>query len=122
MIKACYIEDNDADVLVFQHHIKNLKIQLFLYHDIKDMDHLDFDVVFMDLHLPNGKQGFVATDYIQKILPGVPVIIVTSLGGNIAVEVEQSYRDTVNVADYIQKDHLTPSRIKEALHNANIQL
>jgi len=103
------VEDNMGDFILFQEYI-NEKIEnptlvhferFKELHEFKDKITPDFDIIFLDLSLPD-KSGFELIQEVQKISKQIPIIILTGYN-------DESFATTLlaqGVSDYLLKDEL----------------
>ena len=115
------IEDNPGDILIFEEHLEEyLKIfQLSIALNLKEAKKIlkskvmFFDIIFMDLNLPDG-HGDELIEIILKLSKGVPIILLTGF-------VDLPFSVSVikkGVYDYLLKYDLTGfSLYKSIQHN-----
>ena len=79
--KVLVAEDNDINQVVAQQILLSYGLQVDLVNDgqqcIDALENTHYDLVFMDLHMPN-VDGFEACSRIRKTLPDIPIVALTA--------------------------------------------
>jgi CheY-like chemotaxis protein len=74
-------EDNDINQVVAQQILLSYGLQVDLVNDgqqcIDALENAHYDLVFMDLHMPN-VDGFEACSIIRKTYPDIPIVALTA--------------------------------------------
>jgi signal transduction histidine kinase/CheY-like chemotaxis protein len=75
------VEDNDINQVVAQQILRSYGLQVDLASDgqqcINALQHKQYDLVFMDLHMPN-IDGFEACSIIRRTNPDIPIVALTA--------------------------------------------
>jgi signal transduction histidine kinase/ActR/RegA family two-component response regulator len=79
--KVLVVEDNDINQVVAQQILLSYGLQVDLAYDgqqcIDALENVDYDLVFMDLHMPN-IDGFEACSIIRKTNSNIPIVALTA--------------------------------------------
>ncbi len=116
-IDALLIEDNLSDAQLFQELLSSSELlKTTLHHTerfneaikVLEADHNNFDVVLLDLCLPDG-QGVELVKHIKTLVPKVPVVVLTGIQDqNVAIAALQE-----GAQDYLVKsDTFSPERLQ----------
>lgn len=108
--KILIIEDNEGDVLLIEEYLSEYNSSHELEHarSLRDAAEVlkrknDFDVILLDLTLPDGT-GELLIERVVQIAPSIPVVILTGYTNR-----EFGIRAvSIGVSDYLLKDDLTP--------------
>lgn len=119
-VSLLVIEDNPADVALIKEYLYQSTQQIFTVHEadtlqsaITLLTHHDFDVVLLDLQLPDSS-GLETMRKIINELPETPVVILSGLKDeNIAVQAVR-----YGAQDYLDKQHLSSVTLIKSLRYA----
>jgi PAS domain S-box-containing protein len=117
-IKILVIEDNLGDYLLIKDYLEELIETLQIEHCTKYSDakiilsstEKRFDVVLLDLTLPDNRGETLITDIVSQC-PDIPVIVITGYG-----DVEFGVKSlTLKVSDYLIKDDINASSLYKSI-------
>lgn len=119
-IHALIIEDNPGDALLLQENLKEIEHAEFKLQVVGTLAaaqnlfrHECFDVIFLDLNLPDG-QGITLISQVQGLAPGVPIIVQTGMDDD---EMASEALRT-GVQDYLIKGYHEPDVLWRSLRYA----
>lgn len=117
-LKILLIEDDRVDAMNFERVLHKTDFQVDFKHlstpqeGFKELNSEDYDVVFLDYHLPGGN-GLSMLKSLRESGVYVPVVIITSYADpNVAVEMIQS-----GASDYIPKSLLNSDGLSQCLRS-----
>lgn len=116
-IKIAFIEDDEADTFLFKSVCSGLPVDVNTYTSHKDIGG-GYSAIFTDLNL-NGR-GLEVIDHLSSTCPGVPIIIVSGIGGPIMEDIKESYSALKGVSGYITKRDLSYTSIKKSLESLGL--
>jgi len=116
--KILVIEDNAGDFLLISDYLEEFILAPIIHHSrtfaeanklISERD-CPYDIVFLDLSLPDKKGESLIMDIIQFTLP-CPVIVLSGYA-----DIEFSVKSlSLGISDYLLKDDLTPSSLYKCI-------
>jgi two-component system sensor histidine kinase UhpB len=108
------IEDNDGDFVLFTAYLQqtNLTIhELYRATALSRIPQGTFDIVFLDLSLPDSG-GVESFTYLNQLLPEVPIVVLT--GNNNEALAMECIR--LGAQDYLVKDDLNEKLLEKSIH------
>lgn len=116
-INICLLEDNRGDVILIKEllsDIKNKNYTIEFYENLAELEKRliadDFDVLLVDLNLPDSK-GIDTFNKVKKIAPRKPIIILTGLfDDELAAEIV-----SIGAEDYLMKQNLNSDLLHKSI-------
>ncbi len=116
-IKILVVEDNPADVYIYDVYFKEFKNKKIDVHyttrlvdTLKLLFELEFDVILLDLSLPDS-EGIETFKIIKRHKPELPVIILTGY----PKEVFDSYPDSDHLPFYLIKGEFDSKKLESTI-------
>jgi len=119
-IQILIVDDNEADAVIVQRHLKRCRNYTVKSEYAADLDHAlkkinsqHFDLIFLDNRLDGGITAKEVLEAFREQNIDTPVIVITGLGNEqIAVELMKA-----GAYDYIIKDDLSPKLLEKLIHS-----
>ncbi|MEG3437841.1 hybrid sensor histidine kinase/response regulator [Pannus brasiliensis CCIBt3594] len=116
-IHVLLIEDNVAEARLYREILKDASArEFYLFHvkrlaeAIESLENNDFDVILLDLTLPDS-YGIASLDSLLKIAPRLPIVVLTNTNDdNLAVEAVRR-----GAQDYLMKREVSLDRLTRSL-------
>ncbi len=123
-LRVLLVEDNPGDARLVEHHLEAARLEdmvgnVVVHHEdtlegaMEALDSSQFDIVFLDLGLPESR-GLETLDRVIETNPEAPIVVLTGLDDReVAVEAIQR-----GAQDYLPKDDLDADRLSRSFRYA----
>jgi len=120
--RVLIVDDNKTNLTILKHQFEYWKlVPVLAYSGEEALDILSkdkhIDLVITDMQMP-GMDGIALGTSVKKLYPGIPIMLLSSIGGEFASDMRQVF---VSVLTKPIKQHILNKQVINALRNTHVQ-